>query len=723
MRKWIPVVVLLVLLALALLAVRGLGPGSMPSRAEPGTATAGKAAENAANVELELATAGTERTLAARPDDAARSVQRRGVLAGRVIDPAGRPVEGARIEAFEDEIGSGAPGETHERALHATATSDADGRFALDVPRGRPLELDVRKPGFALVRVLDCGTGEEVLVKLATAPSLTVRTHRADGAPAADVLVRVLPVVEGGFGSWTELGTLRTDAAGVARFDELPIGPAIIDVEPRTEILPPPMRVELAPGAAIEREFELVSGPSIPGRVVDGRTKWPIPGARVGCRLLMQGRIATTDDRGEFVFEGFPRSGASKLYVDAPGYGRAEQVVRDEQSAPLHARADFELLTGHVARGRVFAADGKTPISGARIEASGPERALSNWDRRATRTRGDGRFELANLRPDVSHRLSIDARGFAREVRAFSDAPEELAATEFGDIVLRPSACASGRVLDAEGRGVPAQRLQARVFALDAAEKDPDGGRTRVLALRSDHLGRFELCDLPAGRLEVWASIPGAQKEPRLAVELVEGAERPDLVLVVDLGLTIRGRVLDPSGAPIPMVNLSLRKADGTRLGHAPLRTGSDGTFLCPALEAGRYQLVVWPENREGSESAGTLYANRVLDDVEAGTRDLEVRLVAGRFARGVVRAKDGTPVAQAYVAAKNAQGAALTAVLTDAEGRFQLLLSPDEEHELEARPPAPKSAERTSAPLDPATFARKSGVRGGAQDVELRLP
>ncbi|MBI5364928.1 MAG: carboxypeptidase regulatory-like domain-containing protein [Planctomycetes bacterium] len=721
MRKWI--VVVLVLLALAFLAVRGCGPSSRPSPSEPGVGPGGGASESAANAELDPATRGTDRALATRPEAAAHPAERRGALTGGVIDPAGRPVVDARVEALEDEIGAGAPGETRERTRHASGASDTDGRFALDVPRGRPLELDVRKAGYAFVRVLHCSAGEEVLLKLAPAPSLFVRTRRADGAPAADVLVRVGPLVEGGSGSWTELGAERTDALGVARFLALPIGPVMIEVEPPTETPPPPMRVELAPGATIEREFQLVAGPSVLGRVVDVRTKSPIPGARVGCRLLMQGRVATTDDRGEYVFEGFPRTGASKLYVDAPGYGRAEQSVRDEPSAPLHTRADFELLPEHVVRGRLFAPDGKTPISGARIEALGPESSLSKWDRRAARTREDGRFEIANLRSDVRHRLSIDVRGFAREVRSFPGAPQELAATEFGDIVLRPSACASGRVLDAEGRGVPMQGLQARVFALDAEGKSADGERTRVLALRSDHLGRFELCDLPAGRLEVWASIPGIQKEPRLAVELVEGLERRDLVLVVGTGLTIRGRVVDPTGAPIAMVNLSLRKADGTRLGHVPLRTGSDGRFLCPGLEPGSYQIAIWPENREGDESAGTLYANCVLDDVEAGTHDLEVRLAAGRFARGVVRAKDGTPVLQAYVSAKNARGAALTAVLTDAEGRFQLLLSPDEEHELEARPPAANPAERSSAPLDPATFARKNGVRGGAQDVELRLP
>ena len=727
MRGWIGILVGVALLVAAFLALLWFERSSTGAREEPAFEPKRPAALErsgaTASIELEPAERSGARA-EERPAVLAPSASRgEGRISGRVIDFADRPVVDATVEVFEDESRGGAPGEPQERRGIGRASTDAEGRFELRAPRGRSFELDAAKPGLARVRVDHCSAGEELAIRLVQSPKLAVRARRADGAPAEGVLVRVMPIVEGGLGSWTEYASAATDGLGVARFADLPVGPANIVVEPMAEAAPPSVRVEFTPGASLERQFDLEPGDTVRGRVVDGETKAPVAGARVGGSLLMRGRVVVTDAQGEYAFPGVPPERAFTLYVDAQGFGRASAPAREANKEPVRARVDFELVRAHSASGRVLAPDGKTPLADVRVEARGPRTPLAKWDRRAVRTREDGRFELANLRADVRHTLWIQARGFARIQLPFPGAASEPAQADFGDIVLQPGACAAGRVLDAERRPVPAQRLRAIVYELEDGDSKERRERTGELLLSSDHLGRFELCDLPAGRLEVAAEIAGVREAPRLAVALEAGVDRRDLVLVVDLGLTIRGRVVDPSGAPIPTVNLTLRKADGTRIGHSVLRTGSDGAFLCPALDPGLYQILIWPENRGGDEASGTLYVNRILEDVAAGTHDLVVRLDAGRFTRGIVRSTDGRAVPNAYVCANTARGSSLTGITTDAEGRFQLLLSPNEVYELEARPPASAAPARQGEKLDPATFARTSGVRGGAQDVELRLP
>ena len=81
--------------------------------------------------------------------------------------------------------------------------------------------------------------------------------------------------------------------------------------------------------------------------------------------------------------------------------------------------------------------------------------------------------------------------------------------------------------------------------------------------------------------------------------------------------------------------------------------------------------------------------------------------LAPGKRTRGQVLGANGAPLPSVYVAAKDERGNSLTAVLTDSNGRFELLLDPEREHELEARPPAkPGEREDLKQAPDPATFA-----------------
>jgi hypothetical protein len=211
---------------------------------------------------------------------------------------------------------------------------------------------------------------------------------------------------------------------------------------------------------------------------------------------------------------------------------------------------------------------------------------------------------------------------------------------------------------------------------------------------------------------------PDAQAALRLPPARAQHAPPPE-----PLGLSISGQVLDPDGNPLPRINVSVRSGPEARSSMVPIRTDAAGHFEVHGLPAGSYRVVFWAEAPSGGQEHP--WASAVLHDVEAGRDDLRVTLRAGRYARGVVQDASGQPLARIFVSARTRAGDQVAAITSAADGAFELLLAPDEEFELEARPPTPPAATRAeqAPPPDPSRYARLSGVHAGDQGLVLRFP
>ena len=201
-------------------------PGAAPPPAVPAGSTSDEAAppaEGAGVVRPQSADADPAREAAAVPA-AATAAGNRGplrVVAGRVVDPAGRPVAGAEVRAwqlggaFDPAAGPEAfaefdPDTMRERFEQArreaaVATTDADGAFRLETPvTGRAVPLRVLARGFvrldhtvpATNQAADPKAGSEAAPAL-DAGTLTLRTGAivrgrvvdGTGTPVAEALV------------------------------------------------------------------------------------------------------------------------------------------------------------------------------------------------------------------------------------------------------------------------------------------------------------------------------------------------------------------------------------------------------------------------------------------------------------------------------------------------------------------------------------------------------
>ena len=175
--------------AAALAAVSGwalLARGAPRAAAGPGVAAArADAPPPRAELAASAAAAAERRPLATALD---------GALRGTVVDGAGAPVPGARVEAFEQPLAgfdvrvpefAGA-----ERSV-AAAETDAEGRFALAVPAGLALLVRASAPGLGVERRGDARAGDTLALALRRAGSLELQASRG-GGPAVGAALELL---------------------------------------------------------------------------------------------------------------------------------------------------------------------------------------------------------------------------------------------------------------------------------------------------------------------------------------------------------------------------------------------------------------------------------------------------------------------------------------------------------------------------------------------------
>lgn len=646
------------------------------------------------------------------------------LLTGRVVDAQGSPIAGATVAAsFSITDGFNALDlAVPAPSVVARATSARDGEFALEVESERSYQLEVVAPAFATERVGDCRAGQRVEVVLRRAASLFGRvTRRADGAPVAEARVEARAKRAGhGFGLRGARVLATTDADGRYRLDGLAPGEIHVDVEARSEASPNGIALEIADGATLEYDIALELGATIHGRVTDAITSLPIAGARVGQGWTFE-KFVLSDFAGGYVFEGFS-SGYVELTAEAAGYGKLEGRARDMATQLAVKVIDFALQPERTARGRIVDVDG-APIAGAYVAAvaSEIEDRKQRMDWRSTQSDERGAFTLVGLRRDVRHALFARRAGFGVVVYDFPLLAPDAASIELGDIVLPPAATIAGVVVDAleqpqahvvvdlHGSNVDRARLgdgvAANTWALDlyVAER----------TARTDALGRFGFADIAPGEYELSSRVDEnheAGAKHSLTVGL--GASERDIVLVLDLGLSIEGRVIARDGGELPSVHISCDAEGGGR--SADCEVARDGRFVVRGLSSMSYALTAYPHMSDAHRIAKREFVETRLAGIVAGSREVRLELRAAKRIGGRVLDAAGNGVAGAKVEVRDGAGVYVHGTTAKTEGGFSVLVLADEPVDLVASAP-----ERAGEPPSRATLR---GVTAQSRAIELRL-
>ena len=321
-------------------------------------------------------------------------------------------------------------------------------------------------------------------------------------------------------------------------------------------------------------------------------------------------------------------------------------------------------------------ADG-IPLKGATVRLENGE---DHEHTIATKTSGDGRFELRNV-PAGRYKLLVSRSGYVETEYGQKKPSDPGAAFTLSpgqtktDLIFKliPAAVIAGRVFNEDGEPVP----NASVIAAREAYQEGRKTMTQVTQVTTDDLGAFRLFGLPPGRYFVsamewqWGNVvgdkefsgssgqtaseqgyaktyyPGTSDIARAsAINVKEGDEVPgtDIPLKQVMVHRIRGRVLNqmtqkPGQATEVLLIARAKKQDWDFGGQTEVKK-ADGSFEISHVVPGPYTLLAyWFDASERK----VYYGSQRIDVAESDVEGVSLVVGAGVTIQGRV-VWDGHP-------------------------------------------------------------------------------
>jgi hypothetical protein len=282
-----------------------------------------------------------------------------------------------------------------------------------------------------------------------------------------------------------------------------------------------------------------------------------------------------------------------------------------------------------------------------------------------------------------------------------------------GDVTI------SGTVVDSEGNAIP--DAEVSIERRTESEGSADGHQMQEIGILStDSSGRFEFVRLPAdaGLFLVRAR---HDKHPPVALRVISTPPRKeyDIQLTMEDGVTIRGRVVDTEGRPLPGILIRPYSDYPRKSG----RTGKDGRFEIPGVglqDDGTVSASVDSRGFVGRNVGAS------VDEATSGEWEIVLQRQTDLTFSGRARFEDGTPAAGMYLTfgLVDEDGNRVyvekhrtdTSEWTDRDGRFTVYLQKPGTYQGEVL----LQDSRDSVSTHGAWLTRVEGVSPGSNDVEL---
>lgn len=405
----------------------------------------------------------------------------------------------------------------------------------------------------------------------------------------------------------------------------------------------------------------------------------------------------------------------------------ASAAIEGWTGVPLQSSYSIDLDPLCVVRGRVVDAR-RAPVAGAAVVLDilrpqslptddgaplGPPKDLTPARKRCE-SEQDGHFSFEGVPfgSDVLVRVVQERVGTGSADGGCREGVE----LDLGDVVLAAVRRIAGELVTGylgESAVEPLARTELELAPVGgAARVDVPFDVTRAPEpVVTDADGRFAFEGLLPQRYQVRLHGAGDSASVLANVDLVRNATEDDLRLFVARATTLRGIVVDPSGAPVQGAFVTSRGTGGSYT----RTTGADGRF---EIE-GHGRKPVRVEVRPAATTHGL--ANTVVDSALPDAPEVRITLPRSAALKGRVLEENGSGSRFAAVTAVDANGREVGFVYTDENGRFELFVRGEEAFGLVAQPsrqtgnvrsPDPKSDLRARAPT----------VRAGASDVVLRM-
>ena len=566
--------------------------------------------------------------LFAGPGPVASAEEGARTVTGAAMDMKGHPIRGARVLLRGSER-AGAP--TAGVTSGDPILTDGEGAFAWEAPKAGDYRLHISARGFQPVEKEVTTGGPECLVLLS--PLLEIRgvildeatkepvkgvpvTATAEGTLDLGFLGR--QVLSGADGTFVVGGLVKGKYSvevgiglGDGRDDYAPRTVAGVTAGTRE------LRIEVARGRAIAGRVVDEDGHPVAGKVVSLE---PLPAAVVDDVWIpgpFFSRSMRTGPDGAFRLEGLPPGTYS---VHAGGGSPPEDAYFHWARHDIPAgKEDLEirLRRGTSIRGRVLDEAGKPVDLGVRyrervsvqvrregeVPADDPTRdARPSPEGGGLQSMMDGpRWEHAWFLDGGRFEMRLAVPGATYEIRARHEDGREgraagiAAGTEDAEVRLLPGKAIRGRLLESDGRPVPAG------LVVRAAVWNPHRG---VPSAETDAEGRFRIENLHGEGIELMAGGGTTEYlETRLGGPWKPGDDVGDVRL--RRGQILEGRIVDRRRVPRGSA-VSITASAGETEGGSPV--AADGTFRIRCLPPGPVLLSLWVEHVEvDGATEGTL--------------------------------------------------------------------------------------------------------------------
>ncbi len=459
-------------------------------------------------------------------------------IRGRVVDAEGKPVAGVMVSG-EMEADPEHPRARRTDGWSGVAT-DESGRFELAglLPGGYALVVSGREvsravPARALeVNLLEGQDLEDVVIELPATGEVQGSVRDANGRPLAGVTVALIGGPQRQSASVDDQGTFRLPHVAPGEYR------VVASLGWQTRLRAPGTRDDDVQGEPVTvreggvEEVKLVveaSDGQISG-VVRGADGAPVadafieavresdsPARAAGASARMSRwsfneRPNLTDQDGRFTIAGLPHGPHT---IRAHRKGGGEALVE-------HVAIGSEVVLTIEATGRM---SGTVSVRGGEPPAEftvGVYDEKTGFDRRDTFFRTAGAWSLPEL-PAGTYRVGVSAGGNGTEVVVNMTAGEDTTGVR---VELVPKVNARGIVVDLEGR--PVAGMEVSVVSSSGGRSLSDEGRRHI----SDAAGRYELSEVPAGKVQVGVSPTSGDSEYMAStISMVIDASAPTIEL------------------------------------------------------------------------------------------------------------------------------------------------------------------------------------------------
>lgn len=594
-------------------------------------------------------------------------------IAGKVIDRAGNPLEGARVYIL---VRDTTPGD-ERRLMHMT---ERDGTFGFRCPGAKQYFLYVSKQDYVGVQKHFTRPQKDIVIMMLIGGAIEGKVVDAVTNEPLDVF-RVVESQESGVPREEEIylpdrGRPFWNPEGRFRVSGLEAGTHALTstAEGYAQSSVKGIKVELEKTTS-EVVIKQQPAGGIRGRVVDAMGN-PIEWAEIVQRTHLADEypslartLATSDPKGEFEISGLP-AGTFVFEARHGHYCPAERTV-EVKKGEITEGVEFQLVQGGSISGTVVAEADLLPIAGAtvrlRVGPRDPHNIMTHSGGTTTETDYSGHFQFPNVKPGTYY-LSASAIEFAYETIDDVKLEENKPVTNL-TIKLSRGGRLVGTVRDRSGKPI----ADADVYAASALMQK--GGR-------SDEKGSYAISGLKEGKYsagvaEVSTSTLGRSEHYEIQIE---NGKETRLDIVIGGPLKVYGKVTrggEPQ-AGVEILFLSSVKTVAATKSYVQLgaQTDGNGYYEIGDLKAGEYTLIA---------TSVPLRTEIVLADANV---EKNIQLPEGGISGRVLDAETGKPIEGAKVALQLRRAANIWEArplkdagfrfkppshTTDPEGRYEL--------------------------------------------------